>query len=90
MSKENKSRDDLLLENHDLKKLHKKLAHQYCQEMGEGYYVPIHYDKIIIFHSLHYGVVSVPMNDTWLETDISIYGKYTTENLNRAAGNILE
>jgi len=84
MPKENKSRDDLLIENHDLKKLHKKLAHQYCQEMGEGYYVPISFDETIIFNSLNYGVVSVSMNDTWLETDQSVHGKYTTDNLNKA------
>jgi len=24
------------------------------------------------------------MNDTWLKTDQSIYGKYTTDNLNKA------
>ena len=84
MPKENKSRDDLLIENHDLKKLYKRLAHKYCQDMGEGYYETINFDKTIIFHSLNYGVVSILMNDTWLKTDQSIYGKYTTDNLNKA------
>jgi len=85
MTKKEKTRDQLLLENHDLKKIMRRLAKQLCELGGVGYNVPLTFDNKIMFNSSKYGdVITCPMDDKFLTSEKSFMGGNSIEVLEAA------
>ena len=85
MNKKENTRDELLIENHDLKKVIRRLAKQLCELGGVGYNVPIPFDNRVMFNSAKYGdVISCPMDDKFLFAEKSAMGGNSIEALEAA------
>ena len=85
MNKKENTRDELLIENHDLKRLLRRFARQQCELGGVGYNVPIPFDNRVMFNSAKYGdVISCPMDDKFLISEKSFMGGYSIEALEAA------
>ena len=71
MTKKENTRDELLIENHELKQVIRKQAKVLCELGGVGYNVPIFFDNKIMFNSAKYGeVVTCPMDDKILTSEL--------------------
>ena len=85
MNKKDQTRDQLLLENHDLKKVIRRLAKQLCELGGVGYHVPITFDNEMVFNSPKYGdILTCPLDDFILTSEKSFTGGNSIEALEAA------
>ena len=85
MTKKENTRDELLIENHELKQVIRKQAKVLCELGGVGYNVPILFDKTIMFNSAKYGdVITCPMDDKILTSEKSFMGGNSIEALEAA------
>lgn len=85
MNKKENTRDELLIENHDLKRVIRNLAKQLCELGGVGYNVPIIFDNTIMFNSSKYGdVITCPMDDKVLLSEKNIMGGNSIDVLEAA------
>mgnify|MGYP001179770157 FL=1 len=85
MTKKENTRDELLIENHDLKRVIRRLAKQQCELGGVGYNVPIIFDNNVMFNSAKYNdVLTCPMDDMVLTSEKSFMGGYSIDALEAA------
>ena len=85
MNKKDQTRDQLLLENHDLKKLIRRLAKQLCELGDVGYQVTITFDNEMVFNSPKYGdILTCPLDDFILTSEKSFMGGNSIEALEAA------
>ena len=85
MTKKENTRDELLIENHELKQVIRKQAKVLCELGGVGYNVPIFFDNKIMFNSAKYGdVITCPMDDKILTSEKSFMGGNSIEALEAA------
>jgi len=85
MTKKEKTRDQLLLENHDLKRVIRRLAKEQCVLGGVGYNVPITFDNNIMFNSAKYSdIITCPLDDNFVVHERQILAGNSIETLEAA------
>jgi hypothetical protein len=79
------TKEKLLLENHDMKRVIREQAKKICELGGEGYHVPLVYENRMMFNSPKYGdILTCPLDDVTLTSEKSFMGGNSIETLERA------